>query len=128
MEKVMVLCDTNIFIEIYKGNDLIIEVFEKIGQDNVAISDVTCAELLYGARNKRELNLIKKDIDKLIVLPISSPISNQAVKLVEQFSLSHNLNLPDALIASTSIFHDLELYTLNLKDFKFLENFKLYKV
>lgn len=124
----MVLCDTNIFIEIYKGNDLIIEVFEKIGQDNVAISDVTCAELLYGARNKRELNLIRKDIDKLIVLPISSPISTQAVKLVEQFSLSHNLNLPDALIASTSIFHDLELYTLNLKDFKFLENFKLYKV
>ncbi|WP_208745899.1 type II toxin-antitoxin system VapC family toxin [Pedobacter kyonggii] len=128
MEKVMVLCDTNIFIEIYKGNDLIIEVFEKIGQDNVAISDVTSAELLYGARNKRELNLIRKDIDKLIVLPISSPISTQAVKLVEQFSLSHNLNLPDALIASTSIFHDLELYTLNLKDFKFLENFKLYKV
>ncbi|WP_230141460.1 MULTISPECIES: type II toxin-antitoxin system VapC family toxin [unclassified Pedobacter] len=127
MEKVMVLCDTNIFIEIYKGNDLIIEAFEKIGQDNVAISDVTCAELLYGARNKRELNLIRKDIDKLIVLPISSPISNQAVRLVEQFSLSHNLNLPDALIASTSIFHDLELYTLNLKDFKFLENFKLYK-
>ena len=124
----MVLCDTNIFIEIYKGNDLIIEVFEKIGQDNIAISDVTCAELLYGARNKRELNLIRKDIDKLIVLPISSPISTQAVKLVEQFSLSHNLNLPDALIASTSIFHDLELYTLNLKDFKFLENFKLYKV
>ncbi|TCD27177.1 type II toxin-antitoxin system VapC family toxin [Pedobacter psychrodurus] len=124
----MVLCDTNIFIEIYKGNDLIIEIFEKIGQDNVAISDVTCAELLYGARNKRELNLIRKDIEKLIVLPISSPISTQAVKLVEQFSLSHNLNLPDALIASTSIFHDLELYTLNLKDFKFLENFKLYKV
>jgi tRNA(fMet)-specific endonuclease VapC len=115
------------FIEIYKGNDLIIEAFEKIGQDNVAISDVTCAELLYRARNKRELNLIRKDIDKLIVLPISSPISNQAVRLVEQFSLSHNLNLPDALIASTSIFHDLELYTLNLKDFKFLENFKLYK-
>ncbi|WP_205945072.1 type II toxin-antitoxin system VapC family toxin [Pedobacter psychrodurus] len=128
MEQVMVLCDTNIFIEIYKGNDLIIEIFEKIGQDNVAISDVTCAELLYGARNKRELNLIRKDIEKLIVLPISSPISTQAVKLVEQFSLSHNLNLPDALIASTSIFHDLELYTLNLKDFKFLENFKLYKV
>jgi predicted nucleic acid-binding protein len=124
----MVLCDTNVFIKIYKGNDLIIEVFEKIGQDNIAISDVSCAELLYGARNKRELNLIRKDIDKLIVLPISSPISTQAVKLVEQFSLSHNLNLPDALIASTSIFHDLELYTLNLKDFKFLENFKLYKV
>jgi len=82
----MVLCDTNIFIEIYKGNDLIIETFKKIGQENVAISDVTCAELLYGARNRSELNLIRKDIDKLIVIPVSSTISTYAVSLVEQFS------------------------------------------
>lgn len=122
----MVLCDTNIFIEIYKGNNLIIEVFKKIGQENVAISDVSCAELLYGARNKKELSLIRKDIDKLIVLPISSTISTQAVKLVEEFSLSHNLNLPDALIASTAITHNIELYTLNLKDFKFLKDVSLF--
>lgn len=124
----MILCDTNIFIEIYKGNNIVIEIFKNIGQNNVAISDVTCAELLYGARNKNELSLIRKDINNLLVLPISSPISTQAVKLVEQFSLSHNLNLPDALIASTAMFHDLELYTLNLKDFKFLKNITLYKV
>jgi len=122
----MVLCDTNIFIEIYKGNSLIIENFKIIGQDNVAISDVSCAELLYGARNKKELNLIRKDIDKLIVLPISSSISTRAVKLVEEFSLSHNLNLPDALIASTAIIHHIELYTLNLKDFKFLKDITLF--
>ncbi len=124
----MVLCDTNIFIEIYKGNAIVIETFKNIGQNSIAISDVTCAELLYGARNKKELGLIRKDINSLVVLPISSPISTQAVKLVEQFSLSHNLNLPDALIASTAMFHDLELYTLNLKDFKFLENITLYQV
>jgi len=59
----MVLCDTNIFIEIYKGNDLIIDVLRKLGQDNVAISDVSCAELLYGARNKKELDLIRMDIN-----------------------------------------------------------------
>lgn len=35
----MVLCDTNIFMEIYKGNDKVIETFKKIGQNNVAISD-----------------------------------------------------------------------------------------
>lgn len=52
----MVLCDTNIFIEIYKGHDKVIETFKKIGQNNVAISDVSCAELLYGARNKKELD------------------------------------------------------------------------
>ncbi|WP_442955369.1 type II toxin-antitoxin system VapC family toxin [Pedobacter terrae] len=114
-------------MEIYKGNDRVIETIKNIGQNSVAISNVTCAELLYGARNKKELRLIRKDIDSLVVLPISSPISTQAVTLVEQFSLSHNLNLPDALIASTAIFHDLELYTLNLKDFKFIKNITIYK-
>lgn len=124
----MVLFNTNIFIKIYKGNDTVIETFKNIGQNSVAISDVTCAELLYGARNKKELSLIRKDINNLVVLAISSPISTQAVKLVEQFSSSHNLNLPDALIASTAIFHDLKLYTLNLKGFKFLEDIILYRV
>jgi len=124
----MVLCDTNIFIEIYKGNLSVIDVFKKIGQSNVAISDVTCAELLYGARNKIELNLIKRDINKLFILPISSAISSQAISLIEQYTLSHKLNLPDALIASTAIIHNIELYTLNLKDFKFLEDISLFKV
>jgi len=72
----MILCDTNIFIEIYKGNLSVIDAFTKIGQSNVAISDVTCAELLYGARNKIELELIKRDLNKLFILPISSAISS----------------------------------------------------
>ncbi|MGO4875282.1 type II toxin-antitoxin system VapC family toxin [Pedobacter psychrotolerans] len=124
----MVLCDTNIFIEIYKGNLLVIDIFTKIGQSNVAISDVTCAELLYGARNKIELELIKRDINKLFILPISSAISSHAINLIEQYTLSHNLNLPDSLIASTAIIHNIKLYTLNLKDFRFLEEIALFKV
>ncbi len=51
----MVLCDTNILIEIYKDNLNIIEAVMNLGQENIAISDVTCAELLFGARNKKEL-------------------------------------------------------------------------
>ncbi|WP_414691909.1 PIN domain-containing protein [Pedobacter sp. UBA5917] len=92
------------------------------------MSDVNCAELLYGARNKKELSLIKKDIDKLLTLPISSPISRKAVKLVAQFSLSHNLSLPNALIASTAMFHELELFTLNIKGFRFIDNVILYNL
>lgn len=71
----MILCDTNIFIEIYKGNNTIIEIVKGIGQQNLAISDVTCAELLYGARNKTELQAIRKDINCLIVLSINAQIS-----------------------------------------------------
>lgn len=131
MEKIkhpkMILCDTNILIEVYKGNTLIIEAIKQIGQENIAISDVTCAELLYGARNKMELEIIRKDINKLTILSIQSEISRNAVQLVEKYSLSHKLSLPDALIASTAIFHNLDLYTLNIKDFKFLKYIKLFK-
>ena len=118
----MILCDTNILIEVYRGNNSIIEKLKGVGQHNLAISDVTSAELLFGARNKTELKIIKSDISKLVELLINEDISRLAVKLVEKYSLSHNLNLPDALIASTSLVYDLKLFTLNLKDFKYLKN------
>lgn len=121
----MILCDTNILIEIYRDNTKIIEAVKQIGQENIAVSDVTCAELLYGARNKKELQTIRKDLNKLTVLPIQSSISNLAVELVEKYALSYKLSLPDALIASTAITHNIELYTLNIKDFRFLDGLKL---
>jgi len=123
----MILCDTNILIEIYKGKPDIIRIIKNIRQKNIAISDVTCAELFFGARNKKELTVIRKDLDKLTVLPIQSNISSIAVKLVEKYALSHKLTFPDALIAATAIYHDMELYTLNIKDFRFLDNVKLFK-
>ena len=121
----MILCDTNILIEIYRSNAKIIEVVKQIGQENIAVSDVTCAEILYGARDKKELQIIRKDLNKLTVLPIQSSVSKLAVELVEKYALSHKLSLPDALIASTAIIHNIELYTLNIKDFRFLEDVKL---
>lgn len=122
----MILCDTNIFIEIYRDNLEIIKTVKAIGQHNIAVSDVTCAELLYGARNKKELQAIRKDMNKVTVLPIDANISSKSVKMVEKYTLSHKLSLPDALIASTAIIHNIELYTLNIKDFKFLDEVMLF--
>jgi predicted nucleic acid-binding protein len=122
----MKLCDTNIFIEIYRDNWDIIQTVKSIGQHNIVVSYVTCAELLYGARNKKELKIIRKDLNKLTILPIETDISTMAVGLVEKYALSHKLTLPDALIASTAIIHNIELYTLNLKDFRFLEKVTLF--
>jgi len=46
---------------------------------------------------------------------------------MEEYSLSHNLSIPDALIAATAMEHMLELYTLNTKDFQFIPDLMLYK-
>lgn len=124
----MILVDTNIIIEIYRDNIKIINLVKKIGEENLAVSDVTCAELLYGARNRKELGSIKKDLNKLAVIHIDSEISKLSVNLVEKFSLSHNLSLPDSLIASTAIINNLKLLTLNTKDFKFIEGVSLYEI
>lgn len=124
----MILCDTNILIEIYKGNMTIVEIVKKIGQENIAISDVTRAELLYGARDKKELITIKNDSEKITVLPIDSEISSLAVEIIEKNALSHRCSLPDALIAATAIVNKVQLYTLNIKDFKYIKDLSFYNM
>ncbi len=54
-------------------------------------------------------------------------VSDQFIELMENYSLSHKLSIPDALIASTALVYKIDLYTLNLKDFYFIENLNLYE-
>jgi len=124
----MLLCDTNIFIEIYRRNVAIWAALANIGYNNIAVSDVTRGELFYGAINKAELKMICNDLDQVAVLHINEEISEMAVNLVEQYCLSHKLDIDDALIAATAIYYDIELFTLNTKDFKFIPNIKLYQI
>lgn len=56
----MILCDTNILIELYKNNSQVIRELNRIGVNKLAISIITQSELYYGAINKTELNKIKK--------------------------------------------------------------------
>jgi tRNA(fMet)-specific endonuclease VapC len=46
---------------------------------------------------------------------------------MQRYLLSHKASIPDMLIAATAISNDLELYTLNTKDFKFIPELSLYK-
>lgn len=123
----MILCDTNIFIEAYKNNKSIISELKEIGQENVATSQITAAELVFGAFNKNELASIRSDLQKIVVIPVSNEISQRAFDLMVKYSLSHRLSLPDALIAATALNYDIPIYTLNKKDFKFITGLKLHK-
>ena len=119
--------DTCRHIEYYKNNSAICRILDRISPQEIAVSDVVCAELYFGARNKQELSDIVADMENLTVLPISSKISTLAVELVKQYCLSHKLKLPDAQIAATALFYDAKLMTLNKRDFSFIPNLKLYE-
>ena len=124
---VMVLCDTNILIEFYKNNPAIVGELRSIGVLHITISVITQAELYAGALNRNELTKIKKHLVQLQLLPIDRATSQKFIQLMELHSLSHKLSIPDALIAATASIHDVALYTLNIKDFRYIDNLNLYQ-
>jgi tRNA(fMet)-specific endonuclease VapC len=106
----MILCDTNIIIEFLKGNGSIVQQLRVIGQAQIAVSAITQAELLFGARDKRELQQLQKALQSPHIYPVTPEISVRFIQLITSYSLSHRLAIPDALIAATAIEHGLPLY------------------
>ncbi len=123
----MILCDTNILIEFYKNNPRIVRTLRQLGQAEIAISIITQAELYYGALNKAELQKIKSHLLMLHNYPVDISVSKEFLRLMETYSLSHKLGLADAIIAATALVYNLELYTLNIKDFRFIPTLQLYQ-
>lgn len=121
-----VLCDTNILIEYYKNNTIVLQQLRKIGANNIAISVITQAELFYGARNKQELLMLDRHLSFCHCYALDEQISLAFTELMKIYALSHRSSIPDMLIAATAIVYQLPLYTLNLKDFRFISNIQLY--
>ncbi|MBF0229403.1 MAG: type II toxin-antitoxin system VapC family toxin [Desulfamplus sp.] len=123
----MILCDTDILIEFYKNNALIIRELKHIGQINMSVSAITQAELYFGALDKRELKKIDKHLTTISRFALDNAISECFLLLMKTYSLSHKIGLPDALIAATALVHGASLYTLNIKHFQFIPQLKLHK-
>lgn len=123
----MILCDTNILIEFYKNNAQISRIFRAVGKNDLAISVITEAELYFGALNKAELQMIKQHLSSLHRFALDTAVSNQFLQLMETYSLSHKLSIPDALIAATALVHNVELFTFNVKDFHFIPGLTLFE-
>ncbi|MFN3405179.1 MAG: type II toxin-antitoxin system VapC family toxin [Cytophagaceae bacterium] len=121
----MILCDTNIFIEVYKGNDDIINELKIIGTSNTALSDITIGEIYYGMR-KREEAKTKELIKQFGRYPLTKDISKKFIELISDPSVN-KIGLPDCLIAATALVNSLEVYTLNVKHFQIIKGLKLYK-
>lgn len=133
MAKEQVICDTDILIDYFdvsqkrhQETKLILE--QNIGFQNILISSITKMELLLGATNKADLNAINKKLNRFSVLLINEAINLRAINLVHAYRLSHGLALADSMIAATAIQAELELFTYNTKDFRFISKLDLYIV
>lgn len=132
MAEKKIICDTDVMIDYFdESNSRHIRtasILEKeIKLDNIVLTAVTKMELLLGATNKNDLSKIVKEINRFNIALINDEISIKALELVQKYSLSHGLRLPDSLIAATSLVSGLELFTHNRKDYIFIDRIVLYK-
>lgn len=120
----MILLDTNVLIEILKGNQKTIQTIEDL-HSALYISSITGMELYFGAINKPEIKKLEKFIALFTIVHIDTQISVRSMALIKTYAKSHGLDIPDSLIAATALEKDLTLFTYNTKDFKYIGNIKL---
>ena len=123
----MVVIDTNIIIELFKNNPSIKKTIQNIGINDLAISAITVGEFYFGAINKSEMKLIENHLQFYHILPLTNEITELFVELMHRYSLSHKPFIGDMLIAASALNKNLDLYTLNEKDFNFIPEIRLYK-
>lgn len=123
------LLDTNICIHYFKGQFGLNEKLKQIGFSECAISEITLAELIYGAeksnyvtKNKR---VVEEFADRITILPIFDAIDlygKEKARLKKAGTVISDLDL---FIGSTAIINDMILVTRNIREFERMENIKI---
>lgn len=93
----------------------------------LTLSAVSCLEVLQGMRNKAELVAVKNMLQQpaATLLPVTAAITQRAIDLMEAITLSHGLQMGDALIAATALDHGLPVLTANVKHFGAVHGLKV---
>lgn len=123
------LLDTNICIYFLKGRYRLVEKIEKIGFENLFISQITVAELKYGveksANPEKNRPVINELIDRFKQLPIYGALdiyAKEKARLKKEGNIVDDLDL---LIGATAIENNMVLVTNNEKHFDRLQNIKI---
>ena len=115
--------DTDTCIYWLKGEDKIRKKIEQVGSDNLKMTIITLAELLYGAYNsqkvKENLQNINNFLRKAKVLLLDQDAADRFGKIkVDLYRKGQIIDDFDILIASISLTYGAVLVTNNVEHFK----------
>lgn len=123
------LLDTNICIHYFKGQYELKDKIEEIGFQRFAISEITLAELIYGAeksQNKAQnIKVVEKFAELITIIPIFDSIrvyGKEKARLKVKGTIISDLDL---LIGATAIFNDMVLVTRNVREFERMGNIRI---
>lgn len=119
------LVDTDVLIWHLRGYPRATQRLDALGP--LTLSAVSYLENVQGVRNKAELTAVKKMLvhRHASLLPVSEAITQRAIDLMEALTLSHGLQMGDALIAATAIHHQRPLLTANVKHFQAIDGLEI---
>ena len=124
------LLDTNICVFFLRGKFNIDEIIKEKGRENFFISEITVAELRYGAENSDDPDKSHKSVDiflsGLSIIPMFGSIRRYAKEKVRLRRMGKPINDEfDLMIGVTAIENKLTLITENRKDFERLDGIKI---
>ncbi|MFQ6602808.1 PIN domain-containing protein [Flavobacterium sp. C3NV] len=124
------LLDTSICVFFLRGRLNLDKIVKEVGLDNCYISEITVAELRFGAENSDDPIKSNKAVDiflkGLAIIPIFGSIKRYAIEKVRLRKIGKPINDEfDLLIGVTAIENQLILVTDNTKDFKLLNGIQM---
>ncbi len=123
------LLDTNICIHYFRGQFNLADKIQEVDLKNCAISEITLAELAFGAESssdpKKNFKIIDKFAEQVKILPIFNAINIYAKEKARLRKKGTMISDFDILIGSTSIANGLIMVTENLKDLERISKIKI---
>ena len=120
------LLDTNIVIYFLKGKFGIKDKIRNVGLINCAISEITVAELYFGAEKsdfrEENYNTINEFIDEITIIPIFNSIKIFGREKARLRKIGKIISDFDLLIGSTAIANEFVMVTHNTSEFERLQD------
>lgn len=124
------LLDTSTCVFFLRGRLDLDKIVKEVGLENCYISEITVAELRFGAENSDDPIKSNKAVDVffkgLTIIPIFGSIKRYAIEKVRLRKIGKPINDEfDLLIGVTAIENQLILVTDNIEDFKLLNGIQI---
>ena len=122
------MLDTDICIELIKHNERVLDKVEAVGEENCFVTDITIAELFFGAAKSArpdhfdDVDNILQSFDLKPLLPSLRLYGENKALLEDQGRMIGEFDL---LIGSCAVYHNLIMVTSNLKHFNHIPNIQL---
>lgn len=123
------LLDSNICIHFFRGKYGVIDKLELVGLENCAISEITLAELVFGAENsdnpEKNHSIINELIEHLTILPVLDAVNLYGKEKTRLRKTGKMISDFDLLIGCTAVDRDMTMVTENVSEFKRIQNIKI---